>query len=165
MGYEKRTDMGLCDYGYCDVEEEGGVLGAVRMTRPVSRTASVRRRVHPRLIRRGTAPPRGPIPRRTAPEPVGLHLRSSVTGPGGAPLPSGALYRTDWYRAEGLDWVRITPPGGAGAVSGVAPGTYKVVATTLDYAGNERCAGSNTVNATTDVTVPVSLPCVWGPRE
>jgi hypothetical protein len=164
MGYEKRPDMGLCDYGYCDVEEEGGVLGAVPMTRRLSPTASARRRMHPRLIRRGTAPARGPIPRRTAPEPVGLHLRSSVTGPDGAPLPPRALYRVDWFRADGRDWVRITPPMGAGAVSGVAPGFYKVVATTLDYAGNERCAGSNTVNATSDVTVSVSLPCVWAPR-
>jgi hypothetical protein len=37
MGYEKRPDMGMCDYGYCDVEEQGGVLGAVPMTRSIAR--------------------------------------------------------------------------------------------------------------------------------
>jgi hypothetical protein len=52
MGYERRSNMGLCDYGYCDVEEQGGVLGAAPMTRPLRRRVPASRVVRPARRRR-----------------------------------------------------------------------------------------------------------------
>jgi hypothetical protein len=65
MGYEKRQNMGMCDYGYCDVEEQGGVLGAVPMTRRLMRTPRLTRRS---AFRRARRFPR--LERRAAPSPA-----------------------------------------------------------------------------------------------
>jgi hypothetical protein len=88
MGYEKRPDMGLCDYGYCDVEEEGGVLGAVPMTRRLRRFPRLRRRTRP-AASTGTT--------------------SSITV--NVAMPPGAAV----WPAQGVPWVAFDyrPPGGS----------------------------------------------------
>ena len=163
MGYEKRPDMGLCDYGYCDVEEEGGVLGAVPMTRRLSRVPRLSRRSAVRRVRRV---PR--LGRRTAPAEPGATSTITVN----VTIPPNAAV----WSAQGVPWVAFDyrPPGGAWRQQTSGPvgpdgtlvitnpfpyGDWRVYAT--GWCGRSKVEGPkqtvriNTPNPVFNVTAPV----------